>query len=131
VKIIVYNQDGVNTLDVLAIDLFTIKSFITPEGEPAGYVEAAAARFKDEAITIWLDEEGRLAELPVWAVNEKSGEDFCGNIVVTSSTPSGKTRGLSLAQIAMVEEDLKWVPGVDGMEPEVHVTEWKWPEEVQ
>jgi len=122
---IVFNASGVKVIEVEEFNLATIKVHCATRDGRVGYVEACPARFSEwPGITIWIDEEGRLDEFPVWAKLKETGEDFCGDVLICGSDEEGDSVGLTPQQVTSVKEAMEWVPGEQGTEPTMTLTDW-------
>lgn len=118
----VYDADGIHEICVERIDLEVLKKYCA--GRPGGCVDSARERFSDGSIDIWMDDEGRLISLPVWAKMVNTGEDFCGSILICSFDNDGGCVGLTQDQIMLVRKEITWSPGLVGAEPSIVVMPW-------
>lgn len=119
---LVYDAGGARCLSAEDIDLEVLKEHCAKR--PGGCVDAARERFSDDTIDVWMDDEGRLIPLPVWAKMTNTGEDFCGPVLVCSFDDEGGCKGLTPEQVTLVRKELSWSPGTVGAEPSIVVMPW-------
>ncbi len=79
-------------------------------GAPQNYLEVVGQRFHDPKIIIYINEEGRVYNLPVYGVLKTTNESLCGHFVVCSSTEDGLETGLTDEQIEIVLAQLEVIP---------------------